>query len=52
MNTLEQIETPMINLRNDEIDIDDISNLICKLNIDLWDVNWDNSIASRFQTGC
>ena len=52
MNSLEQLKTPVIILNNAKIDIDEISNLISNLNIDLYNDNWDNSSASRFQTGC
>jgi hypothetical protein len=60
MNSIDELKTPVINLNklldnsenNMEIDINEISNLISKLKIDLANDNWDNSSASRFQTGC
>ncbi len=52
MNSIEQLKTPIINLNNAKIDIDEISNLISNLKIDLSNDNWDYSLASRFPTGC
>ena len=56
MNSLQFCKAPILNLnylqKDKIIDIDEISNFINELKIDILNVDWESSTASRFQTGC
>lgn len=42
----------IINNQNITIFIEDLTDLLCNLKIEESNYTWDNSISSKFQTGC
>jgi hypothetical protein len=53
MNSIVNSISHSLNDSYDNIDLDEISNLMCEMQIYMCNNDdWDNSVASRFQTGC
>ena len=52
MNSIVTSISQSLNDRYEKIDLDEISNLMCEMQIYMCNNDWDNSEASRFQTGC